>query len=54
MDLVTGRYGNFAGCYSDILVFLTGQEEIESCERMLIKCNNALPTGTTASCITSS
>lgn len=29
--------------YSDILVFLTGQEEIESCQQILMKCNNGLP-----------
>ena len=32
-------------CYSDILVFLTGQEEIESCHQILMKCNNDLPVG---------
>ena len=32
-------------CYSDILVFLTGQEEIESCQQILVKCNNGLPAG---------
>jgi len=30
---------------SDILVFLTGQEEIESAERILVKCSHHLPTG---------
>lgn len=33
--------------YSDILVFLTGQEEIESCQQILMKCNNGLPAGMT-------
>lgn len=38
-------YMDVFNCYhSDILVFLTGQEEIESCQRILLKCNNELPT----------
>ena len=32
-------------CHSDILVFLTGQEEIESMQRVLEKCRTVMPTG---------
>lgn len=32
-------------CHSDILVFLTGQEEIESMQRVLEKCRTVMQTG---------
>ena len=33
----------FASCCSDVLVFLTGQEEIESMQRVLEKCRTVMP-----------